>query len=120
MNITGLKLILYSDSALGNGVFDNLTDLIYISPDTFNANFSREIAIKLEKLNDDSVRKRKISFSLALAVGGLAIPGLVFLLNGDKSPKPGLLSNLGWINIASIQVRALTSFRTSLHSGWDI
>ncbi len=53
------QTILHSESALGNGVFDNLSDLIYIRPDTFNASFSKEIAISLEKLNLEFREKKK-------------------------------------------------------------
>jgi hypothetical protein len=53
------QTILYSESALGNGVFENLLDLIYIRPDTFNSSFSNEIALKLEKLNEEFRGKKK-------------------------------------------------------------
>jgi CheY-like chemotaxis protein len=53
------QTILYSDSALGNGVFENLTDIIYVRPETFNASFSNEIALKLEKLNEEFQLKKK-------------------------------------------------------------
>jgi CheY-like chemotaxis protein len=53
------QTILYSESALGNGVFENLSDLIYIRPDTFNASFSNEIASKLEELNEEFRAKKK-------------------------------------------------------------
>jgi hypothetical protein len=53
------QTILYSESALGNGVFENLSDLVYIRPDTFNASFSNEIASKLDKLNEEFRLKKK-------------------------------------------------------------
>jgi CheY-like chemotaxis protein len=53
------QTILYSESALGNGLFENLSDLIYIRPDTFNASFSNEIASKLEELNEQFRAKKK-------------------------------------------------------------
>jgi hypothetical protein len=44
--------IIYSKSALGNGVYNNITDLVYIKPDVFDASKTIEIANKLEEIND--------------------------------------------------------------------
>ncbi|MDF1576424.1 MAG: PEP/pyruvate-binding domain-containing protein [Bacteroidales bacterium] len=46
------ETILWSRSALGNGEFFGIRDLVYVKPDAFNAAASKEIAGVMEKLND--------------------------------------------------------------------
>ena len=51
------ETIIYSDSALGNGVFKGIRDLVYIKPDSFNAAHSEKIANDIEKLNSGFVKQ---------------------------------------------------------------
>ena len=50
------KIMLKSNEALGNGVFENIKDIVYVPPDTFNSaktvDIAREIGIVNEKLKD--------------------------------------------------------------------
>jgi len=43
--------IIYSESALGNGNYKNIRDIVYIKPEVFNAARTREIANEVDKLN---------------------------------------------------------------------
>jgi CheY-like chemotaxis protein len=45
------ETILWSQSALGNGEFKGISDLVYVKPEAFSASASKEIAIIMEKLN---------------------------------------------------------------------
>jgi CheY-like chemotaxis protein len=45
------ETILFSDSALGNGQFKGIKDLVYVKPDSFNAAHSEKIATDIEKIN---------------------------------------------------------------------
>jgi hypothetical protein len=45
------ETILYSQSALGNGEFTGIRDLVYLKPENFSAASSKEIAAKMEELN---------------------------------------------------------------------
>ena len=45
--------IVYSESALGNGRFENLKDLVYIKPTAFNPANSVKIAVQIEEKNDE-------------------------------------------------------------------
>jgi CheY-like chemotaxis protein len=45
------ETILWSQSALGNGEFQELRDLVYVKPESFNAANSKEIAGIMERLN---------------------------------------------------------------------
>ncbi len=43
--------LIYSESALGNGRVHNITDFIYVKPDSFDPAKSKEIAVEMEMLN---------------------------------------------------------------------
>ena len=43
--------IVYSESALGNGNYGNIQDLVYVKPETFNSANTREIAAAVERIN---------------------------------------------------------------------
>ncbi len=45
------QTIIYSDSALGNGVFKGIYDLVYVKPESFNASNNKLISIEIEKIN---------------------------------------------------------------------
>ena len=51
-----MRLLLFSDSALGNGVFKGIKDLVYVKPDSFNAAHSEKIATDIEKINNGFVK----------------------------------------------------------------
>jgi hypothetical protein len=58
-NIDHVKMIdtiILSDSALGNGLFKGIKDLVYVKPDSFDAAHSEKIALDIEKINQDFVR----------------------------------------------------------------
>lgn len=43
--------IIFSDSALGNGVFKGIKDIVYVKPESFNAMNNKQLAIEVEKIN---------------------------------------------------------------------
>jgi len=49
--------IVSSDSALGNGVFKGIQDLVYIRPESFNSANNKNVAIEIEKINSMFVQK---------------------------------------------------------------
>jgi CheY-like chemotaxis protein len=51
--------IIYSESALGNGLFKGIHDLVYIKPETFNASNNKNVAIEIEKINTLFVKESK-------------------------------------------------------------
>jgi CheY-like chemotaxis protein len=55
--------IILSNSALGNGVFDWMSDLVYIKPDSFDPAHSERMAISVEKINS-SLREEKKNYVL--------------------------------------------------------
>ena len=45
------ETIIYSESAIGNGVFKGIHDLVYVKPESFNASNNKSVAIEIEKIN---------------------------------------------------------------------
>jgi CheY-like chemotaxis protein len=61
--IDPLETIVWSDSALGNGIFKGIKDIVYIKPDTFNPADSKKITANIDRLNSDFL-KQNISYVL--------------------------------------------------------
>lgn len=51
--------IVYSKSALGNGLLKDIRDIVYIKPEAFRAADSRQIAARVDELNDGFVERRE-------------------------------------------------------------
>ena len=51
--------ILFSNSALGNGTINNVFDLVYVKPETFDSTYNPEIAEIIGKLNENFVAENK-------------------------------------------------------------
>lgn len=51
--------IIYSESALGNGKYEDITDFVYVKPETFNSANTRQIAAAVDKINKMFVEKDK-------------------------------------------------------------
>ena len=51
--------LIYSETALGNGIIKDVYDVIYVKPETFNAAKNAEIVPLIEKLNEEFIDKDK-------------------------------------------------------------
>ena len=51
--------ILYSEKALGNGRFENISHIIYVKPETFKSAKNKQIALEIEKLNSKLTSEKK-------------------------------------------------------------
>ncbi len=51
--------IIYSESALGNGKYENLYDFVYVKPETFNSANTRQIAASVEAINKKFIEQNK-------------------------------------------------------------
>jgi CheY-like chemotaxis protein len=58
-HIKAADTIIYSEAALGNGVFKGIYDLLYIKPESFNAAYNKNVAIEIEKINSIFVKQSK-------------------------------------------------------------
>jgi hypothetical protein len=45
------NVVIASEMVLGNGTLDNISDIVYVKPSSFELKFTRQIAEELEKLN---------------------------------------------------------------------
>lgn len=57
--VTKDETIVYSTSALGNGIINDLKDLIYVKPNSFDSSKTAEIAIIIEKINESFLNEGK-------------------------------------------------------------
>jgi len=75
-----------SENALGNGLIDNIKDIIYILPDSFELEKTREMAKELEQINQELVKK------------GTPYLLIVFGRLGSSDPWLGIPVNWGQIS----------------------
>ncbi|MDR0384963.1 MAG: phosphoenolpyruvate synthase [Prevotellaceae bacterium] len=47
--------VIFSNHALGNGIIDNVYDIVYVKPETFDASKNRDMAAEIEKINAQMV-----------------------------------------------------------------
>ncbi len=60
INLSHIKpenTIVYSDSALGNGIFKGIHDLVYVRPESFNAANNKNVAAEIENVNAQFVKQ---------------------------------------------------------------
>lgn len=58
-NISKEKILIYSEQVLGNGIINEIKDIVLVKPDSFNSLRTSEICESLEKLNDSLSKKNK-------------------------------------------------------------
>jgi len=51
--------MLYAEKGMGNGLIDDINDVIFISPDSFDKKCTEEMAIEIEHLNDIMMQQNK-------------------------------------------------------------
>lgn len=56
-NIKPDETIIYSESALGNGVFKGIHDIVYVKPESFNPAKNKDIAFDIERINSEFVKQ---------------------------------------------------------------
>ena len=60
INLDHIKIsetIIYSEAALGNGVFKGIYDLVYVKPESFSAANNKNVAAEIEKINSTFVKQ---------------------------------------------------------------
>ncbi len=50
-NVDKNKAVVFSNKALGNGLFGNVRDVIFVKPDVFDSAKTKDIAVDIEKIN---------------------------------------------------------------------
>jgi len=49
--------IIYSESALGNGHFKGIKDVVYVKPDSFNSAKNKDVALNIERINREFIKQ---------------------------------------------------------------
>jgi hypothetical protein len=52
-DLTDKRALIASEAVLGNGLLDDITDIVYVIPERFDLQFTRQIADELEKHNNN-------------------------------------------------------------------
>jgi hypothetical protein len=81
----GERVLVASESALGNGLLENICDIVYVKPERFSPNETQTIAVQLEELNNKLVA----SHNPYLLIG--------FGRWGSSDPRGGVPVNFGQI-----------------------
>jgi hypothetical protein len=68
--------LIYSTSALGNGVISNVCDIIYVKPETFDPSKNPEIANTIDRLNAEFLKLKKNYILVAPGRWGSSDPWL--------------------------------------------
>ena len=58
VELAGPGVLLASESALGNGVVEDIQDIVYVRPENFNVHHSEAIASELERINRGLIASR--------------------------------------------------------------
>jgi CheY-like chemotaxis protein len=56
-NIKPEQTIIFSESALGNGLFKGIHDIVYVKPESFNPSKNKDIALDIERINREFVKQ---------------------------------------------------------------
>ncbi len=58
-NLEKEKLLFFTDNAMGNGIYKNIADVVYVVPERFNKSRTEEIANEIEAINKKMVKAGK-------------------------------------------------------------
>ncbi len=53
------SILLYSEQGMGNGTVDDITDVIYADVDRFNKAKTQEMALEIERMNDEMIAQKR-------------------------------------------------------------
>ena len=68
--------LLASNTVHGNGIIDDIVDVVYVRPETFNIKYSQQIATELEAINSDFIKDKKNYLLMGFGRWGSSDPWL--------------------------------------------
>jgi hypothetical protein len=83
-DLHGKNVLLSSTSVLGNGIEKGITDIVFIKPGTFSAQYSREIGRELAQLNDTLVEESRPYLLIVFGRLGTTDPWLGIPINWEQ------------------------------------
>lgn len=126
--IHGEQTLLCSNRVMGNGIVDNLEDVIYVKPDVFDKKNTKQIALEIEILNKKMIAENKPYVLIGFGRWGSSDPWLGIPIDWGQiaGAKVIVESTLPGINVELSQgshfFHNLTSFKVcyfSVHFGGD-
>lgn len=70
------ETLLFSHTAMGNGIIKGLHDVIYVKPESFNAAKNQDVAVMIGKLNEQMVQEKRYYILIAPGRWGSSDPWL--------------------------------------------
>ena len=70
------RVLIYSERAMGNGVLDHLRDILYVRPEAFHAERTRQIAMEVERFNSSLLEAETPYILIGFGRWGSADPWL--------------------------------------------
>jgi len=116
-NVSDDDLICRSNKALGNGVVDNIRDIVFIDIDKFSRDESRKAAAEITKMNARLVREKRKYLLIGVGRWGSTDPWLGIPVTWEQISNAGCIieSNFRDFNVTPSQgshfFQNLTSFR---------
>ncbi len=89
-DLTGPQVLLASENILGNGQLDHIRDIVYVVPDRFKKEYTRQMATELEAINRDLVAAER--------------PYVLIVFGRPGSSDPWLGIPVTWGQISGIRV----------------
>jgi hypothetical protein len=100
------ETLIYSNKAMGNGMYEELYDLVYIKPETFNPSHTKTMAEMIGQLNERFEKEQRGYI--------LVVPGRL----GSSDPWLGIPINWSQISYARVIVEmGLSNFRVDPSQG---
>lgn len=79
--MSGANVLVASNNVMGNGIHQNLTDIVYVKPDVFESRLTREIGRELESLNRSLVKQGRRYVLIGFGRWGSSDPWLGIPVN---------------------------------------
>lgn len=114
------KTIIYSTSALGNGAYPNIKDIVYVKPEVFDASKTSEIATSIKKINTQFQKNGKNYILIGPGRWGSSDPWLGIPINWSQISAAKIIVESGMENYRIDPSQGTHFFQnlTSLHVGY--
>ena len=97
-NISDDQTILRSNTIMGNGIFESLTDLVFVKTENFNAAFTKTIAQEIERINNWFIEEKRNYILIGPGRWGSADPWLGIPVKWPQISEARIIVELGLSN----------------------
>jgi hypothetical protein len=119
-NVLPENTLLQSSAALGNGIIENIYDVVYVKPETFQASATREIAGVIERLNASLALEKRNYILIGPGRWGSADPWLGIPVKWPQISEARIIIEVGLPNFRIDPSQGTHFFQnlTSFHVGY--